>query len=279
MNFKEVLKSNRLIFKSYTNLMYEKFMLSVWLSKFNNYYKNSSLKMRSLENSNLGKRCFIIGNGPSLTADDLDKLKNEYTFATNMIFKIFDKTEWRPTYYVAQDYVALEQLYANKENMNKLNLSEVFLPTDITNINIKYSDEIIYFYIYRKNPFPRMPKFSSNAPRVVFEGGTVTYTAIQLAACMGFNEIYLLGVDHNYSNVIALNGEIIKDNKVKDYFSTNYTTIQNNNPVNLAKPELAFKSARKYCEDNDIRIYNATRGGKLDVFDRINFDKLKFGIE
>lgn len=279
MNLKEVLKSNEFIVKSYTNLMYEKFMLSVWLSKFNKFYKNSSLRMKSLENSNLGKRCFIIGNGPSLTTNDLDKLKNEYTFATNMIFKIFDETEWRPTYYVAQDYLALKQLYANKENMNKLNLSEVFLPTDVTNVNIKHSDNIIYFYIHRKNPFPGMPKFSSDAPRVVFEGGTVTYTAIQLAAYMGFNEIYLLGVDHNYSKIINLKGEIINDNTVKDYFSKDYNTMQNSNPVNLALPELAFNSARKYCEDNNIKIYNATRGGNLDIFDRINFDKLKFGVK
>ena len=34
--------------------------------------------LRSLKNIHSGKRCFIIGNGPSLTPGDLDLIKNEY---------------------------------------------------------------------------------------------------------------------------------------------------------------------------------------------------------
>ena len=37
---------------------------------------------------------------------------------------------------------------------------------------------------------------------------------------------------------------------------------------------LAYKSAKKYADSHGIRIYNATRGGKLEVFERIDFDSL-----
>ena len=39
--------------------------------------------IRSLQNKYEGKRCFIIGNGPSLTPEDLDRIKDEYSFASN----------------------------------------------------------------------------------------------------------------------------------------------------------------------------------------------------
>ena len=40
------------------------------------------------------------------------------------------------------------------------------------------------------------------------------------------------------------------------------------------KALLAYKSTREYCDKNNIKISNATRGGKLEVFDRVDFDKL-----
>ena len=62
-------------------------------------------ELRRFKNSHLGERCFIVGNGPSLKIEDLEKLyvNGEITFAFNMIYKIFDQTLWRPTYYGISD--------------------------------------------------------------------------------------------------------------------------------------------------------------------------------
>ncbi len=68
-----------------------------------------SNKLKGYKNIHSGERCFVIGNGPSLTPEDLDKLKNEYSFASNHIYKIFDRTNWRPTYYVSVDKAWLEK--------------------------------------------------------------------------------------------------------------------------------------------------------------------------
>ena len=37
---------------------------------------------------------------------------------------------------------------------------------------------------------------------------------------------------------------------------------------------LAYMSARNYAKEHGVKILNATRGGKLEVFPRVNFDKL-----
>ena len=36
----------------------------------------------------------------------------------------------------------------------------------------------------------------------------------------------------------------------------------------------AFVNARAYSDQNNIKILNATRGGHLEVFERVDFDQL-----
>ena len=61
--------------------------------------------LAELKDKYKGKRCFIVCNGPSLKASDLDVLhkNNELTFASNKIDKILNQTDWRPTFYVVTD--------------------------------------------------------------------------------------------------------------------------------------------------------------------------------
>ena len=54
-------------------------------------------QIRKYKDIGKGKRCFVIGNGPSLKVSDLERIKNEDCFAANRIFKIFPNTTWRPT--------------------------------------------------------------------------------------------------------------------------------------------------------------------------------------
>ncbi|GAG01888.1 unnamed protein product, partial [marine sediment metagenome] len=43
---------------------------------------------------------FIIGNGPSTTPEILDLLKTKFTFGMNRIAMLYDRTDWRPLYYI-----------------------------------------------------------------------------------------------------------------------------------------------------------------------------------
>ena len=73
--------------------------------------------LKELKDKYKGQRCFIIGNGPSLTVSDLESLKDEVTFASNRIFKIFDETDWRPDYYGVFD----ESVFCSDEIIEKIN--------------------------------------------------------------------------------------------------------------------------------------------------------------
>ena len=92
---------------------------------------------------------------------------------------------------------------------------------------------------------------------------------------MGFKEIYLLGIDHNYSIELDENGNLYKNNGVRDHFSDNDKT---ENVPQTFKSTLAYKAAKEYADRNGIKIYNATRGGKLEVFERKTLEEV-LGIE
>lgn len=88
---------------------------------------------------------------------------------------------------------------------------------------------------------------------------------------MGFKEIYLLGVDHNYSVEKAPDGRIISHGAKKDHFSDDDKVA---NIPEVFKSALSYEAAEKYAKTHGIKIYNATRGGKLETFERVDFDTI-----
>lgn len=242
------------------------------------------LKKLNLKDKHKGKRCFIIGNGPSLRVEDLERLKGEVTFATNRIFMLFSQTVWRPTYYFCIDYYNYKQDY---KQVNEMEAGVKFIPVEIACAagavydNITYYKRVLNYVSVRNGEIIRGGEFpfSENVEEKVYGGRTVVYDALQFALYMGFDEIYLLGVDHNYCLEVMADGTIIKNN-VQNYFCDEYEKDFEKDSKTLAAPlyavELAYKRCREICEEKNVVIKNATRGGKLEIFDRINFDEINW---
>lgn len=270
-NIKDKLKSNKTIV-----LLYKKLRMLCKLSsiiKNKNRYKKSYDEIEKLKNKYQGKRCFIVGNGPSLTVEDLEKLKDEITFASHKIYIIFEDTSWRPTYYTAQDALLIAK--ETKE------ISKITSPKIISLLqDYKYEniDNTLYLKLDCTTADNDFPLFSEDIKKCVYEGMTVSYSNIQIAVYMGFKEIYLIGVDHNYSVERKADGSIQYNNDVKDYFSNKYMSNEFKtgefNLPNTQKSTLGYMAAKKYADEHGIKIYNATRGGKLEVFERADLDEV-----
>ena len=231
-------------------------------------------KLRSIKNTHKGERCFIVANGPSLTAEDLNILyKNkEYTFGMNRIFKFFDKTEWIPTCYVCEDINIFNDCI---DDINAIKSEMKFIPINhhfFDNINVK---DAYYFspnYDRRKD-FPN--SFSTDISKQIDCLGTVTFTCINIAVYMGFSKIYLLGVDNNYQVIIDEDGNTVVDKDVKDYFCDDYDDdIKDIVVHDMGANIRAYRKAKCACDELGIKVFNATRVGKLEVFPRIDFDSL-----
>jgi len=215
-----------------------------------------------------GGRCFVIGNGPSLSIDDLDILhkNNEVTFAVNNIVDVFDKINWRPTYYFIHDLGSIHKIntiYQMKcPKFMSLHCSRK-----------EFFDENTFYYILDTDPlnydFPYRPKFSSNIEHM-YVGGSVTYVIIQAVISMGFDKIYLLGLDHKFDTEVLHDGTIINHN-VKRHFYKDKQLIKASAMDIL---NTSFKCAKEYADSHNIKIHNATRGGALEIFERVDFDSL-----
>lgn len=249
------------------------------------YLRSSdSWYLKTLKGIHAGKRCFIIGNGPSLRAQDLDQLTGEVTFAANRIYQIFDKTKWRPTYYLHID-VPMRKEIEDAIRAYAAELGHMFTRVDIKDprdeeksweypiekLTKIYFEPEMYWRVYQK-PWNQWRTYVCEDVSSHFcDGATVTFEAIQLAIYMGFTEIYLLGVDFNYSITYDAEGKVHKDDSIEDYFDgKRYDTTMCNYHTMLH----AYQTAREYCDNHHIKIMNATRGGKLEVFERVDFDEI-----
>ena len=222
-----------------------------------------------------GNRCFLIGNGHSLSANDLEQLKQhgEICFAFNRIYNIFEQTDWRPTFYISQDE---KMLTGCVETVDRENLGTKFIP-----INLKWYHDIrlskvSWFYMKTPNEKDGKPlEFSDDLPKGLFNSTTGMYTAAQIASYMGFQKIYLIGVDHHFHISQNNAGEIIVDDSVKDYFSEKYNEDKEKLYIpNTERSTMTYIAMKEQCERRGIQVFNATRGGKLEVFPRVEFDTL-----
>ena len=273
MDIKKALRQMRL-----PREIYYRFQLKQQLSKLpKELIKNNTEEMKKLKGKYTGQRCFIVGNGPSLTVEDLEKLKGEITFGSNRIFTIYGKTDWRPTFYANQDQVVLENMLAElNETVEQSELS--FMSAHnyaLCGEQLKKFDNVLWMAKRFSPPHNNRYGFSGDVSKEVIEGLTITYTCIQIAAYMGFSEIYLLGIDHNYPIEIDDDGNIVKnDDSVKAYFGDAMVSMSDINLPKVVEMTRAYISAEKYSKENGFRVYNATRGGKLEAFERVDFDKL-----
>lgn len=225
------------------------------------YYNEEICRFKNIHK---GKRCFIIGLGPSLMIEDLDRLYNhqEICISMNTIWKAFDKTKWRPTYYVADDYRVIRGDCGDM--LEHMKNSYCFIG-DTDPQFCEKMDRPSYVFLHHANQeiSEDMPsKFSGDFSRNCYTNSTVTNSCLQLAAYMGFKEIYLLGVDFSYGS-----------SKYETY--KHFYKEDNKNSLGFRDAVyMGYLGAKKYADEHGIKICNATRGGKLEVFERVDFDEL-----
>ncbi|MCD7824762.1 MAG: DUF115 domain-containing protein [Clostridiaceae bacterium] len=251
----------------------------IYLQKYGKiYYKrlckstDFNKKLQGLKNSHEGERCFVIGNGPSLAVTDLEKLTEEDCFGASRIYKIFDRTVWRPKYYTVVDWRGLDN-----EEINSLEVENLFLGDYYYRKHNVQRNDIYVFYGYRIiNPTEIGElSVSEDISEKIILAATVTFASIQIAMYMGYKEIYLIGMDHNYAYVRDADGNVVRNPNAKEsHFFADKDPSKNY--ADMVGMENAYITVKEYADEHGIKILNATRGGALEIFDRVDFDSIRF---
>ena len=222
--------------------------------------------MHTLRDSYVGDRCFIIGNGPSLRKTDLTKLKGEFTFGLNWIYLIFSELGFTTSCLVSVNDLVLEQCAGEIKSLD--------LPKYLTWRSRRwFSDDPQAIFL--DTDFTGLEDFSRFASSRIFEGFTVTYVALQLAFHMGFSEVILIGVDHNFVTQGPANQAVVSLGDDPNHFSPNYFGAGFKWQLpDLDGSERAYRLARDAYEKSGRRVLDATVGGKLTVFPKVDYNSL-----
>jgi hypothetical protein len=126
-------------------------------------------------------------------------------------------------------------------------------------------------FIYRHN----YADFFGNIVKGVWGGATVTYVAMQIAYFMGFDEVILIGVDHSFSTQGKPHKTVVSGGADPNHFASNYfgKGVKWQLP-DLVTSEYAYSLANQAYQKAGKRIVDATIGGKLKVFPKINYTDL-----
>lgn len=217
------------------------------------------------------ERCFIVGNGPSLNSMNLAPLQGEITFGMNRIYLGFERFGFRPTYYTVEDVFVAED---NSAEINALSGMVKFLPLDLAHC---LADDAETCWVDFQRLYKPYPQFSEDAAEKIYWGSTVTYLAIQLAYYMGCDPIYLIGVDFDYKVPQHAEGqeEITSREEDVNHFHPAYFGPGKrwHNP-RLDRVLPSYELAYEFLSARKRRILNATLGGKLEAFPRVDYTSL-----
>jgi hypothetical protein len=220
-----------------------------------------------------GKRCFIIGNGPSLQQTDLNLLRDEYTFGLNRIYLLFPELGFQTSFLVSVNEYILDQFAQEFSNLS--------LPRFLTWRSRKWfarqavKDQDLLFI---DSDFTGVENFFGDALGRLFEGFTVTYIALQLAFFMGFEQSILVGVDHNFATKGPANQVVVSTGNDPNHFTPGYfgKGVRWQLP-DLDGSERAYRMALEAYAKESRQVLDATVGGKLTVFPKVSFTELFSG--
>jgi glycosyltransferase involved in cell wall biosynthesis len=235
-------------------------------------------KMRAFKDAYKGERCVIIGNGPSLNKLDLSLMKDTPTFAVNGIFYAAESMGFDPTFYVVEDTAVMAD---NTEQIRAYRAHHKLFPAEYRTY-IGESDEVTYFRMNRgfyseASPHYSVPRFSTDAAKRVYCGQSVTIINLQLAYHFGFTEVALIGMDFSYNipdsvikeGMVFTSTEADENHFHPDYFGPGKKWKD----PKLDRVLINYEQAKLFYEADGRRIVNATAGGNLHVFDRVDYDR------
>ena len=242
-------------------------------------------RIKKFENKYKNQRCFIIGTGPSLKKNDIKKLKNEmvlstgwfsmhidFQFLNNVIHCISDPATWR--YTNSLDVLQYQCMCTNKNVV-------YFMESSFLGCNKRHryfsEEEVYYISFIDGDRKANIIKTDLSQPLQI-AGTVIQDIMLPTAFYIGCSEIYLIGCDCN-----------LNLDKNPDWSDSHYYSIELMNSVrkqhmlhgcegikmtgenNIREPYIKFK---KFFENHNKKIYNATKGGMLEVFERIDYDSL-----
>lgn len=144
--------------------------------------------LRSLRDRHVGQTGFLIGSGPSVRPEDLDRLKDEVTFCCNRFYLAYDRTVLRPTYLCCADPYMMRDF--GQEMIDRGQSQAVMMSV----LRPELTGDHLWIEVDSEGPF----RFTENILRPIHPGGATLVGALQFGYWMGIRKFVLYGTDHSF---------------------------------------------------------------------------------
>lgn len=242
-------------------------------------------------------RCFLIGNGPSTKRQDLTLLRNEHVFVCNNIGVVpMSHLDSPPLFYFWGDPALV--------NKSGFTGHEGFYTTVYKNypysIYVTTSDIFRLFSQYVPGAkvclVPLMNNFPWHSSNIDFVSllnsfhlpgvQSVSQMMMGFALAMGYKEIYLLGMDHNWFQVFNIWKGDAPHRYAETVVENELLPVIKSRPGFEAMPSFyqeicsqkilyeGYYNILRAADELGVKIMNATDGGMLDVFERCDYKTL-----
>jgi hypothetical protein len=228
--------------------------------------KTSSLKQ--FKNIHRGERLILVCNGPSLNKINFKLLKNERIMGLNKIHLGLERFGFTPDYLVAINKLVIEQ---SLSEMIKLDC-----PKFIMNHGKSLFNDHKNIHPINRIQGSRAGKrndginFSTDLSEGFIGGNTVTYAALQIAFYMGFSQVIIIGMDHNFTYDGKANQEGLLSGIDQNHFDPSYFSNMLWQNPDLEASEDAYKCAKHIYELNGMKIIDSTINGQCNIFEKQN---------
>lgn len=222
----------------------------------------------------------VLGNGPSLRGFDFRRLARFDVFGMNAAYRYWHEINWFPQYYSCLDLVlgvshrnAISELIRDSD---QLGIRGFLLRQNLIDSlgEVAISPKVFNFDLLQT-------RFESWIPEPITTGShTCAWAAI-----LGYPEIYLLGIDCNYHEILAnaehregLVLEIVADAPNPNYFFDSYQKKGDKYHIPNPIKDLHLDSWRNVGEKlPNSRVLNANFASKVDKFPFVHFDDIEKG--
>jgi len=237
---------------------------------------------RAFRDKHKGQRCFVIGNGPSLKTQDLSPLAGELTFVMSAFWKHPIAEKWQPTYYCFADPLffdgsePMRQFFSSLRS--RIHASTFFVPLSAAKIireqGLLPLERINYVAFCDSLSNGRIKDV--NLTKFVPGVQSTSQLGIMAAMYMGCSPIYLLGLDHDWLAHRGIDrhfydGKTVEGHpQVQSDLSLLSYKVDAQAVVDLWS---GYEALLRLSSQKSIDILNATNGGFLDVFKRVNYEE------
>lgn len=217
------------------------------------------LEFEQLKSIKHNSNCYIVASGPSATNINYNLICNADIMAVNGSFNIL-KNIVNPEYYFVTDSDFLTRDKNAKTFCSAVNASKCFITYQPIRKPIKRTfEKCNNKNIYLIDHAESEAGFSTKKENPIPHNWTVVSSAVQLAYQLGYNNVFISGLDLTsekrcYHEKNPCNSRIDKDFKVIENF---------------------FKITRSICDNEEFKVYNLSQSSKLrsSIIPKIQFKK------